>query len=144
MRHDTPASGLLRSRSKSYAFTNFSFFVCIFFHCLCLDRLPKKLRFNFSFISLHISCLGFNSWIFRLTSKLLKPFVSIVLAVTNSFSFLKFAFCCWCSVPSRESCTHGSVVHWTKAQRATTDESSAHCSQQSDLPRLRPSVSPIP
>jgi hypothetical protein len=85
---------------------------------LALVHLNEKLRFKFSFMSLHINCLGFNSLIFRSTGKFVTPFLSIGSEVTTFFIFSKFAF-----LPSETaSLLFSSVVYWTnggKEQRAT-------------------------
>lgn len=69
---------------------------------LALVHLNEKLRFNFSFISLQVSYLGFNSLIFRSTKRFVTPFLSIGSEVTSFFNFLNFAFCRCYYIPSRD------------------------------------------
>ena len=89
----TPPLWGCRCYAAKIRLQNFSFFVCIFLYLLALIHLNEKLRFNFSFISLAFSYLGFNSLIFLVNKKLVTSFVSIVLEVTSFFNFLNFAFC---------------------------------------------------
>jgi len=81
---------LLRSEDT---FTKLLVFCLYLLVLLALIHLNEKLRFNFSFISLAFSYLGFNSLIFLVNNKLVTSFVSIVLEVTSFFNFLNFAFC---------------------------------------------------
>ena len=96
----TPPLWGCRCYAAKIRLQNFSFFVCIFLYLLALIHLNEKLRFNFSFISLHVNYLSFNSLIFRSTKKFVTSFVSIGSEVTTFFDFLKFAFCRCCYVAS--------------------------------------------
>jgi hypothetical protein len=87
IRHDTPALGLPLLRSED-TFTKLLVFCLYLLVLLALIHLNEKLRFNFSFISLAFSYLGFNSLIFLVNKKLVTSFVSIVLEVTSFFNFL--------------------------------------------------------